>query len=184
LDHLCCSISSLAYHKFYIYFTFISISISISITMSDHTTANTPSEPILCQAGCGFFGNEASGNCCSKCWGEKQTKNNMSASATTCQVIPEENSQVERLPSPPASPVKEEQVVLTTLKRKQEEEQVVTTADSLSPTEPPKKKRKQKTGYKAMLASMTKARPKDVANEEKRLLQGLGGGAFSKIDKI
>jgi hypothetical protein len=79
--------------------------------------------------------------------------------------------------SPPASPVH------VPVKRKPED-QVVTTGDPSSPAEPPKKKRKKKTGYKAMIMSMTMAQPKDVANEEKKLLQGLGGGAFSKIDKI
>jgi len=32
------------------------------------TKTNTQSEPILCKHGCGFFGNTATGGCCSTCW--------------------------------------------------------------------------------------------------------------------
>jgi hypothetical protein len=94
----------------------------------------------------------------------------------------------EQEPTPPSFPVKknEEQEQVTTRKRKPEEEdQVVTTTTTSTSSSPKKKKRMKKTGYKAMLYNMTKAQqPKDVPHEKQLLPPGLGGGAFSKIDKI
>mmetsp|Transcript_26800 Transcript_26800/g.80936 ORF Transcript_26800/g.80936 Transcript_26800/m.80936 type:complete len:265 (+) Transcript_26800:102-896(+) len=52
---------------------------------------------------------------------------------------------------------------------------------------PPKKSKKKKQSYKQMMAQMTKASPTDdsaKAAEADRLRRGLGGGEFSKIDKI
>lgn len=34
--------------------------------------ASTRSEPVLCLASCGFFGNPATNNYCSKCWKQQQ----------------------------------------------------------------------------------------------------------------
>jgi len=36
------------------------------------TKTTTQSEPILCKHGCGFFGNTATGGCCSTCWRQIQ----------------------------------------------------------------------------------------------------------------
>ena len=47
------------------------------------------------------------------------------------------------------------------------------------------KKKKKKASYKNMMANMMAGtEKKDVAKEREALAKGLGGGAFSKIDKI
>ena len=48
-----------------------------------------------------------------------------------------------------------------------------------------KKKKKKKTGYKNMMATMMAGTDKkDIALEKEILAKGLGGGNFSKIEKI
>jgi len=47
------------------------------------------------------------------------------------------------------------------------------------------KKKKKKTSYKNMMATMMAGTDsKDIAKEREELSKGLGGGAFSKIEKI
>jgi len=50
----------------------------------------------------------------------------------------------------------------------------------------PKKPKKKKQSYKNLMAQMTKASPQDdkAKSEEERARRCLGGGQFSKIDKI
>jgi len=61
---------------------------------------------------------------------------------------------------------------------------ITTPAPAPSVTAPLKKKKKKKTGYKNMMASMMTGSEKDVAKEKEILAKGLGGGAFSKVEKI
>lgn len=46
-------------------------------------------------------------------------------------------------------------------------------------------KKKKKTSYKAMMAGIVKSSPeRDIEKEKESLRKVVGGGAFSKIDKI
>jgi hypothetical protein len=45
-------------------------------------------------------------------------------------------------------------------------------------------KKKKKTGYKAMMAAMTKPSEKDIEKEKDAIRKATGGGTFSKIEKI
>merc|ERR1711935_812746 len=68
---------------------------------------------------------------------------------------------------------------------KQPIEEVQTAAPSAAVTAPLKKKKKKKTGYKNMMASMMLGSDKkDFAKDKELLAKGLGGGNFSKIEKI
>lgn len=57
------------------------------------------------------------------------------------------------------------------------------TDSSDSPAPKPKKKKK-KMGYKAMMAAMQKGSEKDIDSEKEKMKSSLGGGEFTKIDKI
>lgn len=143
-------------------------------TNQDSNQTQAPKSTTLCKMGCGFFGSEATGNCCSKCW-MQSIKTEPAAAAT---------------PSPPpvASAVS---MVCSSI----EEEE----AESVSPMEvdaPPKveaatsapsrKKKKKKQSYKNMMNTMLAGdQTRDLQKEQReKISQGVGGGAFTKIEKI
>merc|ERR1711933_161678 len=68
---------------------------------------------------------------------------------------------------------------------KQPVEESETPSQAAATTAPLKKKKKKKTGYKNMMASMMAGSDKkDIVKEKELLSKGLGGGNFSKIEKI
>mmetsp|Transcript_7014 Transcript_7014/g.7732 ORF Transcript_7014/g.7732 Transcript_7014/m.7732 type:complete len:161 (+) Transcript_7014:31-513(+) len=148
---------------------------------------------VLCKEGCGFFGSESTGGCCSKCWMGKIKKQTPVAAADDV-VNSEERATTpftEKTESKDICPKNLTTVAakMTTTRQTDEFTSVVhnaTTASITAVASPLKKtKKKKKTGYKNMMASvMSGNEKKDDTEEKEALLKVCGGGTFSKIDKI
>lgn len=149
--------------------------------MSDHneTTANTHSEPKLCKMNCGFFGSNALGDLCSKCYNSMQQKK----SASACAPVTTTAGAAGKPASPVAEPAAPE-IANISESTKQLEPAAKATAAAESPLKKKKKKKKAKTSYKNLMAGVMEGGPRDIAKEKESLRKVTGGGSFSKIDKI
>jgi sulfite reductase alpha subunit-like flavoprotein len=156
--------------------------------MSANNEQTAPNNaPTLCKSGCGFFGSAITGGCCSKCWmaGIKNKKQTPSAPATADVVDVADNSK--KIIASASKTSDQRRAATETEKTLQAmvKLQKHSAADDASQTRQLKKKKKKKTGYKNMMATMMAGTDKkDMAMEQDILAKGLGGGNFSKIEKI
>ena len=144
-------------------------------TNEDNST-QAPKGPVLCKMGCGFFGSDATGDCCSKCWMDSLKKK-----ADNCLPV-----STPRTATPAASPLPTPVEKEVPLEAEQEEpEPLAMEVDTPAPM-PIKMKKKKKQSYKNMMNSMMSGDTcRDVKQEQREKIgSGVGGGAFSKIEKI
>ncbi|CAB9511639.1 expressed unknown protein [Seminavis robusta] len=141
------------------------------------TTSETPAENILCKMGCGFFGNNATGDCCSKCWRSLQKNKDGNLAAPVCAPV--------AAPQPIAPiPEEEEPTPMDVDICPPAVEAPAEVKPAPAATTP--KKKKKKASYKNMMKGMmmSNSPQKDIEQEKESLRKVTGGGTFSKIEKI
>eukprot|EP00534_Pseudo-nitzschia_fraudulenta_P001269 CAMPEP_0201135778 /NCGR_PEP_ID=MMETSP0850-20130426/54508_1 /ASSEMBLY_ACC=CAM_ASM_000622 /TAXON_ID=183588 /ORGANISM="Pseudo-nitzschia fraudulenta, Strain WWA7" /LENGTH=181 /DNA_ID=CAMNT_0047406989 /DNA_START=776 /DNA_END=1321 /DNA_ORIENTATION=+ len=175
------------------------------------TATNNQSEPTLCKQGCGFFGNAATGWCCSKCWRDIQKTKSAVAEAVVSPPSPEASTEascekvVEKVvplslvvdePTADAKAASESSTKTPKSSATVDSENALTETPSatenvtavVANAPAKKKKKKKKTSYKNMMASMMKETSRDPVDKDSAkddaIRKVTGGGAFSKIEKI
>jgi|EP01083_Nonionella_stella_P037523 hypothetical protein len=144
------------------------------------TTANAPSEQKLCKMGCGFFGSNACGDCCSKCFNELNKKEGVAAAAAA----PSQPSPTPPAPiAAPATPMTITSPSSVSAPAPSVADAEINAAAAASPVK--KKKKKKKLSYKNMISGMMEGSgERDAEKEKESISKVTGGGAFVKIDKI
>ena len=152
--------------------------------MSSERTKNST----LCKMGCGYFGSSATSGCCSSCWRSKMassvnvtnTKKRRQEDEECVDASPKKRIRIEE-PSSVNATYNED------VKKESTQNDDIKKESSSSPSPSPvvkKTKKNKKKKFSSILSGMLKTSKKDESKEKEALLKGLGGGAFSKIDKI
>merc|ERR1711862_1003093 len=157
-------------------------------TMNDQSeTTNPPQTPRLCTSGCGFFGSNANGDLCSKCWNDKQAregkiKKAAAPVATSPPVINQTSqSQQQEVKTDSVSNAPTTKVSFIT-----EDNDAAKKPPAVTTTTTAVKKKKKKSSYKNMMAGIVQNNipERSIDKEKDGIRKVTGGGAFSKIDKI
>lgn len=156
--------------------------------MSNQSTfSGSSSQPILCKTGCGFFGNRATGEYCSKCWLDNIRQKGISNQSPTIENNNENishgvpfstNSVLSNPPdkTAPAFPA------LSSHDAQSNEPKYIGTQALHHFT-----RKKKPTPYKTLMAGLTSGLMKnevEIEKEKDALRKVTGGGSFTKIDKI
>jgi len=153
--------------------------------MSEQREASKPAALKPCKNECGFFGSNATGDCCSRCWASIKPKDGATrkkgsddepekAKAVVAEsTVKSHHDSAEVAVFPAFGTVKKTSLAIT---------DVTATADPRSPA----KKKKKKASYKNMMSGMLEGNSKslDIEKEKEKLKEMTGGGHFQKIDKI
>jgi hypothetical protein len=155
-------------------------------TIMSEEQQQTPKSPVLCKMGCGFFGSDATGNCCSKCWMASLKVTHDPAPTATTSSTPPATAPFLRSPVANLFSVVEENDDDRRRMLEDEPMEICGDEQDVKNKAPVQKKKKKRTSYKAMMAGMMHAQDESYKAEKERekLSQGLGGGAFTKVEKI
>ena len=123
-------------------------------------------------------GSNATGDCCSKCWGAIQASQQTTENSTETKKEPQQQ---------PINVTKEAVVQVPKQQEQQQQEKKVEkpAGEEKVRATPLKKKKKKKMSYKNMMSGITSGSgQKDVDKEKEKLKKVVGGGNFVKVDKI